>query len=683
MWEELREALRGPWGAYERAVAWALPPGADPEEQRRGRIALALSLAGAGAMGAAGVLNYAKVSPVIGVATITLSALTLGIFPVMRRSGSVLLGTQLFIGMFFGLMVVVGWLKGGLLSTPLHWAPAMVILAALTSPRRVALAWTAALSVMPFGFALAQDMDAWPAALKSPWVYAVMRAGVCWLAMLLSDLFERERLRAHRGLQAREQALREHNRDMRLLLDNADQGFVTLDAEGRIGEQRSAVVEVWFGRVVAGITFGQLVERADRSCAAWFDLGWAELQDGHLPRALCLEQLPRELQHEGRTLRLSYKPLWPEGAALAPGQSAVMVVLSDVTSEQRQRQAESAQRELAALFERLTQDRAGTREFFEETSALIDALRHGGQDRATQWRQIHTIKGGCAIYGVASVARLCHQLEADAAERLEVCAPAQLAPLFDAWARVSAWLERWLAQGRGRRVELDPAQHAAFVEMLARGAPYEALEEAARGWALEPTRLRLERQAAHALRLARALGKDPVEIALEDNGLRLDPAPWGDFWGAFIHALRNCVDHGLEPAHERRAQGKPPARLTLATELDGPWLQVRLEDNGRGVDWAAVAQKARALGLPAQAPEELLEALFADGLSTTAQVTEVSGRGLGMGALRARVRATGGELFFESARGEGTIWRFRWPAARFRVASPQARAPQEAPCSPP
>ena len=121
--------------------------------------------------------------------------------------------------------------------------------------------------------------------------------------------------------------------------------------------------------------------------------------------------------------------------------------------------------------------------------------------------------------------------------------------------------------------------------------------------------------------------------------------------------VRNAVDHGLEPPADREAAGKPPVgtiRLRAA-EADGR-VVIEIRDDGRGIDWNRVAQKARLLGLPWDQPEDLVAALFADGLSTKDSVSETSGRGVGLAAVRAACRELGGDVSVTSEPGKGSCF---------------------------
>jgi two-component system chemotaxis sensor kinase CheA len=161
--------------------------------------------------------------------------------------------------------------------------------------------------------------------------------------------------------------------------------------------------------------------------------------------------------------------------------------------------------------------------------------------------------------------------------------------------------------------------------------------------------------------------------------VRFERQRWASFWAAFIHPMRNALDHGIEPAEERRQAGKPPqGKLSLSVRGDAQAIQIELSDDGRGIDFDKVREKAKAAGLPHQTEAQLVEALFSEGLSTSDQTTELSGRGMGMSALREAARALGGTVSLQSQRGRGSTLRVRIP-----VSTPSAAAPAVPPAPAP
>jgi chemotaxis protein histidine kinase CheA len=181
-------------------------------------------------------------------------------------------------------------------------------------------------------------------------------------------------------------------------------------------------------------------------------------------------------------------------------------------------------------------------------------------------------------------------------------------------------------------------------------------------WELEPAEARLIRLGDYARALAGRLGKSPLQIEHEAHDVRLHPADWLGFWQAMVHVVRNAVDHGLEGADARRAAGKAEAgRLKLQTRLADGRLQLRVEDDGAGIDWARVAEAAQKRGLPTATHQQLVAAVLADGTSTRDEATHTSGRGLGLSAVREACAAVGGTIAIDSEPGRGTAFVFSVP----------------------
>ena len=195
---------------------------------------------------------------------------------------------------------------------------------------------------------------------------------------------------------------------------------------------------------------------------------------------------------------------------------------------------------------------------------------------------------------------------------------------------------------------------------------------------LESTVKRLRHFEEHARAIAQRLGKSDVCVDVEDRGVRLDAPRWGAFWATFIHAVRNAVDHGIEPTHERIAAGKPAVgHLALRTFQEADRIVIEIADDGKGIDWDALARRAEQLGLPTDSTADIERALFTDGVSTATAVSEVSGRGIGMGALLEKTHSLGGEVAVESVPGRRHHSAFHVPVVRERRGQHRA-APAQA-----
>ncbi|MDB5535471.1 MAG: chemotaxis protein CheA [Devosia sp.] len=169
--------------------------------------------------------------------------------------------------------------------------------------------------------------------------------------------------------------------------------------------------------------------------------------------------------------------------------------------------------------------------------------------------------------------------------------------------------------------------------------------------------------------LARRLGK-PVELVIEGDAIEADKAIVDDLFEPLLHLVRNALDHGIELPAERLARGKPAtARLALRVIRQGDKIVISLSDDGRGIDPDVIRTAAisRHLVTTAGAAElddrSVLEFLFAAGFSTAAAVSDLSGRGVGLDAVRAHVVRLGGTVDIDSRLGKGTTMLLRLPVS--------------------
>jgi two-component system, chemotaxis family, sensor kinase CheA len=165
---------------------------------------------------------------------------------------------------------------------------------------------------------------------------------------------------------------------------------------------------------------------------------------------------------------------------------------------------------------------------------------------------------------------------------------------------------------------------------------------------------------------AQALGKD-VELVFAGREIEVDRSLIDELAEPLLHLLRNAVDHGLEPPDERLAAGKSAVgRLAVRAVRDGAMLDVSVDDDGRGVDRASVAAKAAAAGMPDAAERAatdagLLQLLAMPGLTTAANVTPLSGRGVGVDVVVAQAQALGGRVSLSTQARRGTCITLRVP----------------------
>jgi two-component system chemotaxis sensor kinase CheA len=168
---------------------------------------------------------------------------------------------------------------------------------------------------------------------------------------------------------------------------------------------------------------------------------------------------------------------------------------------------------------------------------------------------------------------------------------------------------------------------------------------------------------------AARLGKT-VELEVVGEAVEADKSLVDGLFEPLLHVLRNAVDHGVEPAEARIAAGKPAAgRIRLEARREGDRILILVADDGRGVDAARLREAAKRRRIMDDAAIDALDdaaaanLVFAPGFSTAAAVTEISGRGVGMDAVRIAVEGMGGHVALASRPGQGATVSITLPRA--------------------
>jgi signal transduction histidine kinase len=446
--------------------------------------------------------------------------------------------------------------------------------------------------------------------------------------------------------------------EVREILDHVAIGFLLTNKDGAILPNYSRACVGIFGLPdLAGRRLADLLTDDVRQRET-FELLHRQAFDEILPPEVALAQLPAELRLGDRTYSLQGAPILGQDGAVA----RVFFTVADTTDLRRLEAANTLNRTLIEIA------RMGDafRYFVDETARSFAAARISPTQLGFR-SLLHTLKGNLGCFGLHELAAQVH-----AAEEASEITLAQLGQLEDALTafvreheallgtRDRAGLDRDGRRRLGQTLDAIVALEGPAARRAAADELLRTLDWIRVGATLAPLRGIVDR-------LAQRLDKQ-VALELRGEEVRIDPQRLAAVLGNVGHLVRNAIDHGLEPVAARGAKA-PTGTVVVVCEMTEDGWVISVSDDGRGVDLAAVTAAAIAAGhvtadeLAAMPASERMALVFFAGLTTKAEVSLVSGRGIGLTAFRDSVVDLGGVVTIDSAPGVGTTVSARIPFA--------------------
>ncbi|MBX2986919.1 MAG: PAS domain S-box protein [Bdellovibrionaceae bacterium] len=463
--------------------------------------------------------------------------------------------------------------------------------------------------------------------------------------------------------------IRQLNRLMSALLDSLNQGFFVFDREGLCLDFSSKACE-------------NVLEGRPNKRPVWDVLGLQASQvEGFKKWLLTLfaEMLPFEdlavlgpaaFPHsEGKHIKLEYFPLKGEG-----GMEGIVVVASDITSlVEAQREAES-ERENARLILNLINKKQQITRFVRETRIILNGLQkfllkdQGEWDTEEIFRALHTIKGGCASYNVLATTKAAHEAENRLSAYNDSPTPENAESLRRQTSFMSSTFETFLKETREifgasafsdeRMIEVPVTDLQKTCSVLSASPAGELMARGLREkFLFEPVKAHFEPYNDVIQKVAENEGKRVHPLVMKNAELRVLPEAYSNLFATFVHAFRNAVDHGIETPARRRELGKSPlGTLTMGFEQEGGMLRLRLRDDGGGIDPARIRARLKDRGVPcdAETDQQVIQHVFDSSFSTRTEISETSGRGVGMDAIKIAAEDLGGRCHVISEVNTGT-----------------------------
>ena len=467
------------------------------------------------------------------------------------------------------------------------------------------------------------------------------------------------------------------------LLDNSDEGFLSFSADLKVKTSYSRECEKMLTGPIAGSDIQQLLSPDDPQQRDFIGSALESIfaEKDEYVRNLYFGLLPTEYHLQGRWLAARYR---------MQGKDSVMAMLTDVTAERElQEKVDREQSRMHFVVEAVRQRdslieaSAEFRSFLERSGMAGLYLEEGGKETLSELRRhIHTFKGTFAQFFFYHLPQALHRLETGLSQMADPAHGLDLKAVFDqflpncqeAFRNDLHAIEEVLGgeflnqassypvtEGDLSRIE----QHLASMEESEDRATLDELVKALR---FKPLRDMLKAYPAYTRDLAQRLKKELAPFTIEGDGFKVDPQRFAPFCKALIHVFRNAIDHGIELPDDRVDAGKEETgHIACHVRRVGSDIVLTLHDDGRGIDPEQLLAEAARKGIAWTGnPYDLV---FEEAFSTRKSITDLSGRGIGLAAVRAEVDRLEGRIEVESSLGSGTTFRFVLPQLSGMAAS--------------
>jgi len=483
----------------------------------------------------------------------------------------------------------------------------------------------------------------------------------------------------------RTEKLRIKNRDMLTLLDNIKHGLLTINGDGHINGEYSAFLETILGtqRIAGKSCFDLLFEQSTLTKDKLSLAGSAvnaiigadglnyEFNEFHLPKELTIIK-----GNFHQSLELEWLPLENEGIV-----EQMMVSIRDVTEANalRERNTENEMEwKLITLF--LKAGESHFREYILSNSSLLTQSRQYlielNQSQSALaaipinalFRNMHTVKGNSRAFGFEDVANKAHSAESLLASFRDTSVSIKdIAGGLSAMDELLELLQKykWLASERiGWNIEVSPSIDISKLTYMYLcqflndhshlDGVSEILPKLVDAFYLPLSEL-LHIPISSLDNIAKTLSKPTPSVVIDSGGMLFVSDQANFFNGFFNHIFRNALDHGIESPKERIEKGKPGAgKVFILINSKQDRFVMKIYDDGRGLNLLKLRQDMQRRGMKDRSLDRVADYAFFSGSTTAEQVTDISGRGVGLDAVKDLIFSANGSIRIEFDQEEET-----------------------------
>lgn len=511
-----------------------------------------------------------------------------------------------------------------------------------------------------------------------------------------AELFEKEKL--FNDLQIAHQSLERHSRDLELtveqrtvqlsklnqlnqaMLDSLDQGFLIFDENG-------LCLDIWSKaciRTVESMPAGKyiwdvlkLTQEKTESFKQWIQLVFSEFFQFESTVNLA----PARFEHsQKKTITLNYYPICDSQDEIL----YIILVSTDISdlivAKEKAHQEELQVQKILHLVKHKREFFGLNNDILNQFSFLEGEVKKAHPDLTSICRSLHNLKGATANFHLVVFSSKCHELESHLATVSEIFTPAGksriLAAIWDIKMSYQEFLNENeyilgdISSQKGRKIEIT---YPALLELLECVNDEETKVHLTNELLTEPIDVLFEPFHDLVDDLAAKLGKKIFPLEITGGHLRVLPERLDAFVRTLVHAVRNSADHGLEYPDERKKRGKNEyGKISIHADIisreNQSWLKIKIADDGRGINPDRISEKLSELGLQkyiSSDSDKLIQAVFLPAFSTKAEVSKLSGRGIGLNSIQVEVEKLAGNVWAESEVNVGSAICIEIPLEKF------------------
>jgi len=470
------------------------------------------------------------------------------------------------------------------------------------------------------------------------------------------------------------QSLDSKNLKLKNILNNVEQGFLNFKKDLLIQDEYSLQCEKIFNSVISYKKLSSILYPKDENMMKFIDDLLIKIFEADMTqRKLYLTLLPEEMAINDRILSLCFKVVKD-----SKDEDIIMTIITDITEkrllEKKMHEEQTTLKMVVKTIINRDEFRSLVKEYEEFTDKKFKNIPKEEYEHI--FRQIHNFKGNFSQYEMVSLVNKLNKLESKLYEgkykfHIEDINGDELS----SWLREDLdIIETYAGKDFMKDGELFYVKKEKLIEIenkIREVLPQNELKvilPLIRDLRSKPLKDLMRTYPEYVMKLSERLEKSvkPFEIAGDD--IMIDANSYNDVLKAIVHIFRNSVDHGIETEDERLEAGKGQVgNITCEIRDLQEEFQIIISDDGRGIDIKLLEEKCLDKGLYNEEElskinyEEKINLIFEQGISTKEEVSHISGRGVGMSAVKQSIEECGGRIKVDNREGYGTVFTLTLP----------------------